>query len=125
MLIMTFKEKLVDDPFSRYRRHKATIKQEGSGNGKTTIITNLNQIAKDVERDEKSIGSFLAKKLGTRFKIDSKTKRTIINGHFTSDEIDSLIQNFIETKVLCKICGNPETDSVQKVCRACGSSVDS
>jgi translation initiation factor 2 beta subunit (eIF-2beta)/eIF-5 len=67
MINIDFNDKLTSDPFARYKRHKIQIKQEGSGNGKVTILVNLSQLAKELNRTEKVIGSFLAKSLATQF----------------------------------------------------------
>lgn len=121
MINIDYSSNLNSDPFARYQRHKAQIKQEGSGNGKLTILLNLSHLAKDLEREEKTIGSYLAKSLGTRFKFNTKDKKFVLNGHFTCEQIDSLIQKFIEADVLCRTCANPETHPTTKICKACGT----
>ena len=122
MISINYSDKLEIDPFSRYMRHKIQTKIQGSGNGKKTILLNLIQLAKELVRDEKTIGSYIAKSLGTRYTI-SKNNQSCICGHFSSRDIDIVIQKFIESQVLCVICGNPETklnkDNI--VCLACGS----
>lgn len=114
---------LMNDPFSRYKRPKTQSKQEGSGNGKVTIFLNLNEIAKSLNRTEKTIGSYISKNFGTTFRFDKKSKRYMINGHFTSDQIDKIVQKFIDTKIICKQCGNPETDLDLGACKACGFAI--
>lgn len=117
MINLDFSTNLGNDPFARYKRHKIIVKHEG----KKTILLNLDQLSKDLDRDEKTIGSFLAKSLGTRFKLNSKLKKSILSGNFNSEQIDDLIQKFVEIDILCKTCGNPETDASTKKCKACGA----
>lgn len=109
-----------DDPFSRYQRHHLIIKQEGSGNGKVSVLINLDSIAKDLGRKSKQIVSFLSKLNATSYQ--QKNKCYYLRGHFEESFLNNQIQLFINKFILCKTCGNPETtDEIESVCLACGS----
>ena len=106
------------DPFYRYQRD---IIQTTPGKANTTIINNLQTIADQIYRSPTEISHYLKKKTGTNVFI--KNGETTLKGTFTGEKLDKLIEEYIETHVLCGVCGNPETfvDDKKKICKACGS----
>lgn len=119
------------DPFARYWRYQIII---SSGKGNTTKIENLSSIAHQLGRDPDIIANFLKKELGTSVKKiagdknGSKSSRSnqeqkySIGGQFSVDQLEDLLEKFIDREILCQQCGNPETsvENGSKRCRACG-----
>jgi len=106
------------DPFYRYRRDFIQI---SPGKANTTVINNLETIARQIDRSINEIGNYMKKKTGTNVFI--KNNETTLKGFFTHEQLDQLIEEYIETNVLCNVCGNPETfiQDKKKICKACGS----
>lgn len=116
-------DRIEEDPFCRYKRPSIIIKQEGSGNGKVTILQNFEELCKSLNRPDKIVGSHISKTLATMCRFDKKSKRYILNGHFSAEKVDVVVQQYIDKHVICKECGNPETDIELGSCRACGCSL--
>lgn len=105
------------DPFYRYTMPKLrTVNRNGK-----TEISNLADIARELERSESFIVSFLKSKLSTH--IQQKKDKIILAGIYLSEKLQEEIKVLIDSYVLCPTCGNPETeykkDSLK--CRSCGS----
>ncbi|MGL5962129.1 MAG: hypothetical protein ACRCZ0_09305 [Cetobacterium sp.] len=109
-----------NDNFYRYKMNPLKITICSRFN--RTQLENFDQIAKDLERNPKTILKYISAKLGVKATTD-KLKRTFISGtSFTREELQQVIYNFIDQKILCKYCYNPETEEKDKLlhCRACG-----
>ena len=102
------------DPFFRYKRETIIINNSRG----FTIIKNLDNISKSLERDKKQILSFLSKKLGT------STTNEKLRGNFTFQQLEELLEIYINKFILCSSCSNPETIQNEKkltlICKACG-----
>lgn len=117
-----------NDPFSRYRMPSICLKIEGKNNGIKTIISNLSNIAKNLDRDPMHILKYFAYELGVQ--TNFKNGRYILNGKFESHILQNIIHRFIENYVTCKLCGNPETvinsyrnrNKIEIKCNSCGFS---
>ncbi len=111
--------------YYRYQMPKLAAKIEGSGNGIRTVVTNMVQIAKAINRPAAYVTKFFGYELGAQVKMDALIYS--VNGSHDADKLLSLLYSFIEKFVLCSNCQNPETDlSVSKKlislkCKACGS----
>lgn len=84
-----------------------------------TYIKNLDKISKALNRTEEQILKYIGFVLSTQTNI----KDLSINGVYDSDKLQTLINEFIKSYVLCKVCENPETkiDGGKKLgCQACG-----
>lgn len=121
------------DPFYRYKMPKIISKVEGKGNGIKTVIVNMVEVAKALNRQPVYPTKFFGGELGAQTVIDEKNARYIVNGAHDADKLQSLLDVFITKFVLCGSCENPETDlmiskdgMISKQCKACGakSSVD-
>ena len=51
--------------------------------------------------------------LGTQVKIDEKKNHYVINGKHDADQLQSLLDVFIDKCGLCQSCKNPETEFVR------------
>ncbi|KAI5159999.1 translation initiation factor 5 [Nematocida ausubeli] len=118
-----------EDVFYRYKMPEIEVKIEGRGNGIKTVLVNIEDIAKSLDRDPKYITKYLSYDLGTLSSVDETNSKYIINGSHTSEKVQSCIFKFIEEFILCKSCErNPETvlftdanrKHIQQRCKACG-----
>lgn len=87
-----------------------------------TQLVNIDLIAKQLGRDKKIILKFMASKVGARGVTD-KLKKVFITGIHTSEDLQKIIHSFINKKIICKICFNPETEEKNNklYCKACGN----
>ncbi|KAF9162796.1 hypothetical protein DFQ26_003226 [Actinomortierella ambigua] len=116
-----------DDAFYRYKMPKLIHKVEGKGNGIKTVIPNMSDIARSLNRPPTYPTKFFGCELGAQVKCDEKTDRYIVNGQHDADKLQQLLNGFIQRFVLCPACGNPETDilvdkssTIFMYCNACG-----
>ena len=109
-----------DDPFYRYTMPKIVIKYEGQ----KTILQNIKDISKSLNRPEEYIYKYIGYELGTN--VILKDNIVKINGVFSNEKIQELIFNFINNYVLCTSCNNPETTiekyskQLKLLCKSCG-----
>jgi len=120
----------IEDPSYRYKMPKLVTKIEGKGNGIKTNIPNLSDVAKSLRTLTEYPLKFMAHELGTQmiFKEKGNEITSIISGSFQADDLQQLLDKFIEKYVLCSKCKYPEM--VLKVkkslgiiygsCAACG-----
>ncbi|NLI62849.1 MAG: translation initiation factor IF-2 subunit beta [Methanosarcinaceae archaeon] len=93
--------------------------------GKTTVFENFSSVADTLRRDHDHFMKFLTRELGTAGKIEGL--RSIFQGRFTREQIDSNIRAYVDEYVMCSECNRPDT-SLEKVdrvlvlkCAACGA----
>ncbi|EDQ90180.1 uncharacterized protein MONBRDRAFT_32075 [Monosiga brevicollis MX1] len=119
----------VEDPFYRYKMPKLEAKVEGSGNGIKTVIPNMVDIARALDRPPTYVTKYFGCELGAQVQMDDKTERYIVNGSRTQEDLQNHLDGFIEKFVLCSICENPETKlivhqkrkEIEQRCGACGA----
>ena len=93
--------------------------------GKTTILTNLSQIASYLRRDVNQLVKFLQKELATPGKIDND--RLILNAKMNSQKVNEKIQLYTKEFVICPVCQKPDTEIISdkgikfRHCLACGA----
>ena len=112
------------DPNYRYKMPAVQIKIEGRG--KKTVVSNLTEISRSLNRREEEILKFISYEAGTQIKV--KNDKMIINKAMIPNDLQIIIYDYIERFVLCPDCDNPETyykfklkkDKVYRKCRACG-----
>lgn len=115
----------MEDPFYRYTMPQLIVSYEKHG----TRIKNFKKVCSAIKRNEEYLIEYLKKNLGTKIKFDQET--ILINTVITVENLNDLLQDFIERYVLCTTCGLPETDiqilikgeksRLQYSCRACGA----
>ncbi|KGB77414.1 translation initiation factor 5 [Cryptococcus deuterogattii R265] len=118
----------VDDKFYRYKMPLLQIKIEGRGNGIKTVVPNMEDIARALNRPPTYPTKFFGFELGAQTSMAND--RYIVNGAHTADRLRELLDVFIEKFVLCPSCKNPETEIVitgrsghedmHRDCKACG-----
>ncbi|WRT64241.1 uncharacterized protein IL334_001172 [Kwoniella shivajii] len=118
----------VEDKFYRYKMPLLQIKVEGRGNGIKTVVPNMEDIARALNRPPTYSTKYFGCELGAQTSMASE--RYIVNGAHTADRLRELLDNFIEQFVLCPSCKNPETElvitgksgheDIHRDCKACG-----
>ncbi|KAM9977710.1 hypothetical protein ACTFIR_011582 [Dictyostelium discoideum] len=114
----------VEDQFYRYKMEVLQGKVEGKGNGIKTVIVNLPNIARDLDRQPEYITKFFEIEFNAKSNIENE--KYSINGQYTVERLASALDKFIIKFVLCSFCKNPETKFVIKKgviefkCAACG-----
>ncbi len=107
------------DPFARYQRDVVTVIVMSRSGGQT-VLSNIDTIAKQLERSSQDIGTYISKQLGVRY----NAKTMSVQGSHTRERVDDLIEQYIAINVLCKTCGNPETvmqPNNKLKCKSCGT----
>ena len=117
----------IDDTFYRYKMPLIEAKVEGRGNGIKTVIPNMVEVAKALDRHAMYICKFFGFVLGTQTTMDVANDRYIVNGKLDATRLQDLLDGFIKKFVLCLQCGNPETKLrvtskklIETKCIACG-----
>jgi len=116
------------DPFYRYKMPRIVLKIEGAGNGIKTILVNITDIAKSLDREAIVIAKFFGFELGSQVTINDKNNKYIINGRHDDEKLEHYLHIFIRKYVLCGKCKNPETfffgkgpnKDLYMECKACG-----
>ncbi|PIC23271.1 hypothetical protein B9Z55_017027 [Caenorhabditis nigoni] len=109
---------------------KLSAKVEGKGNGIKTVISNMSDIAKALERPPMYPTKYFGCELGAQTNFDAKNERYIVNGEHDANKLQDILDGFIKKFVLCKSCENPETqlfvrkNCIKSKCKACGCSFD-
>lgn len=113
---MTLNINGVKDDFYRYKMPALKIQ---SMNNNTTVLINIDVVAKSLNRSIHDILTFLKKKLNT----GGDVKKMSLSGIWSKDILQSTLQHYINKYVLCKICGNPETELLNNymICKACSN----
>ncbi|KAA3672846.1 translation initiation factor 5 [Paragonimus westermani] len=107
----------------------SSFQVEGKGNGIKTVIVNVSDIAKALNRKPIYLTKFFGCELGAQIHVDDKNERYIVNGAHEATKLQELLDGFIKKFVLCQSCHNPETTmhvskktgTVGTTCKACGS----
>ncbi|XP_056621120.1 eukaryotic translation initiation factor 5 [Triplophysa dalaica] len=116
------------DQFYRYKMPRIIAKVEGKGNGIKTVIVNMVDVAKALNRPPTYPTKFFGCELGAQTQFDSKNDRYIVNGSHEANKLQDMLDGFIRKFVLCPECDNPETDlhinpkkqTIGNSCKACG-----
>jgi len=105
----------------RFEIPRVKVQREGN----RTIIKNLGQIAKTLNRSEDHLYKYMVKSLGTAGILESG--RVILQGKFTEDEVQKELDGYVKEYVLCRECQSPDTEFKKEErvlfvkCLACGA----
>lgn len=97
-----------NDAFYRYKMPSLMVSV--LGNGRKTVLHNLDLIGKSLNRPPVYILKYFGYEIGTQTQFDAKNTRYTINGVHSSDELIRILDKFILKYVLCPECENPETE---------------
>lgn len=100
----------VTDMYYRYKMPRICAKVEGKGNGIKTVIVNMADVAKALNRPATYPTKYFGCELGAQTQFDHKNERFIVNGSHDAFKLQDLLDGFIRKYVLCPECDNPETD---------------
>ncbi|XP_015928348.1 eukaryotic translation initiation factor 5 [Parasteatoda tepidariorum] len=120
----------LSDQFYRYKMPKLLAKVEGKGNGIKTVVVNMVEVAKALNRPPTYPTKYFGCELGAQTQFDLKNERYIVNGSHEAAKLQDLLDGFIKKFVLCPSCDNPETvlnvlpkkGVINTKCIACGYS---
>lgn len=93
--------------------------------GRTTILRNFEKILSALNREEDHLLKYFLKELGTAGERDGP--RAVFQGKIPAHQIQSKLEEYIETFVLCQECRRPDTQLIRKDrllflrCDACGA----
>jgi translation initiation factor 2 subunit 2 len=100
-------------------------KVKGHVEGNKTVVINFSQIVSTLNREQDHLLKFLQRELATPAQIDGQ--RLIFGRKLSSGLINSKIEVYAKTFVLCKECGKPDTKIIKEgdfkfvKCAACGA----
>lgn len=100
-------------------------KAKGHLEGNKTIISNFTQIADAFNREQSHLLKFLQRELATPAVIEGQ--RLVLGRKLSASQINSKIQLYAETFVLCPDCKKPDTKLIKEdrilflKCTACGA----
>ncbi len=93
--------------------------------GKNTVILNISEVSKLINRDADLLVKYLLKELATSGMFDGN--HLILKGNFRQEQIQRKFENFLYDYVICPSCGKPDTKLIKEgrifllKCDACGS----
>jgi translation initiation factor 2 subunit 2 len=117
------REQLPEDMSSGERFEIPKVKGHVQGN--KTIISNMGEIAKTLERPLELINKYIEKQLATKAIIEKNF--VIFNTKLSASKINARIAEFSDQFVFCKECGKPDTKISKDTgvyflkCSACGA----
>jgi translation initiation factor 2 subunit 2 len=109
----------------RHTERFEVMKVKGMVQGNKTILTNMVQIADQLQRPIEHLLKYLNKELAARGEI--KQGYAVFNTKLPSQKINEKIDQYVESLVMCKECGRPDTKMVKNGpawtinCQACGA----
>ncbi|KAL6047243.1 hypothetical protein STEG23_021928 [Scotinomys teguina] len=100
----------VSDQFYCYKMPCLIAKVEGKGNIIKTVIVNMVDVAKALNRHSTYSTKYFGCELGAQTQFDVKNDHYIVNGFHEANKPQDMLDGFIKKFVLCPECENPETD---------------
>ncbi|HTT16485.1 MAG TPA: translation initiation factor IF-2 subunit beta [Thermoplasmata archaeon] len=95
------------------------------GDGKNTVIRNLQEIASVLRREPAHVIGHLARELGCPGVLD--LPRGVLKSRITKDQIAQRLREYTEKYVICSECKRPDTHLEKQgrftllICEACGA----
>jgi len=106
---------------SKYEIPKSNVMTIGS----KTIVTNFKEICERINREAAHLSRYILRELATAGNIEES--RLVLQGKFSKEHIDNLIERYVRTYVICPSCGKPDTKLVKEgrltfiLCEVCGA----
>mmetsp|Transcript_12097 Transcript_12097/g.18007 ORF Transcript_12097/g.18007 Transcript_12097/m.18007 type:complete len:366 (-) Transcript_12097:1084-2181(-) len=102
------------DEHFRYQREQIELKKQPAQKVRVnayakTIWMNIEKISEEIARPSKMIIKFFSKELSVQMKQHPTTKELVINGQQSLDDLEDILEKFVEAWVLCSSCLKPET----------------
>jgi len=115
----------VEDPFYRYKMPVLRVKVQGRGKMIKTVLLNLDSIAHALERPVDYLLKFIGFECGAP--VANQSNQFTVGGDRKVEELNEILDVFIDKYILCSMCKNPETileakkGDIVLSCRACGT----
>lgn len=93
--------------------------------GKITVVQNLGEVSKAINREAGMLAKYLARELGTSGNTDGQ--HLFLKGQFRQSQVQEKFEEFLNQFVLCPECKKPDTRIIKEErvsilkCEACGS----
>jgi translation initiation factor 2 subunit 2 len=93
--------------------------------GNRSIWQNFQEIINIVNRPGKEVLKFVSGQLGTAGNIEGSN--ALFNGKFTTEQVEEVLNRYIESYVICPVCTRPDTEIKKEgqayylSCTACGA----
>ena len=106
----------------RFEVPEANIRTEGN----VTVFENFQEILDQIDREDRHVLKFLQDELGTSAQIDERG-RARLTGEFSSRRVEAVLDEYVDTFVICPECGLPDTKITREQgaellqCDACGA----
>jgi len=117
------RDNLPEDVFEGSRFEIPDVQTQKRGN--KTVLQNFADIADTLNREQKHLSKYLLGELGTAGHIDGK--ELVLQGNFRRGKINSKIEQYADSYVICNECSRPDT-TIRKEkgvtlikCEACGA----
>lgn len=94
--------------------------------GNVTVFENFQAILSRLDREESHVLKFLQDEVGTSAQIDERG-RARLTGEFDRKRVGQVLDEYVDTYVLCPECGLPDTSITREQgaelleCDACGA----
>mmetsp|Transcript_33011 Transcript_33011/g.32717 ORF Transcript_33011/g.32717 Transcript_33011/m.32717 type:complete len:295 (+) Transcript_33011:35-919(+) len=117
----------IEDPSYRYQMPALQITGESRGNGVKTKLINLSDVSRALNVPTEYPLRFFAAELGASSEYKQSENKAILKGTFRREDLQKLLDQFIEKFVLCFKCHLPEISYRFKRniliadCKACGN----
>ncbi|TLY46859.1 MAG: eukaryotic translation initiation factor eIF-2-beta/eIF-5 family protein [Gammaproteobacteria bacterium] len=127
---------LMTDPFYRYKMPSLQARIEGGRRKTKTVLINLEDMCKSLNRPPLYVLKYFAYELGTSSQLSklSGVNKYMLLGVFDVIKLREILAKFIDKFVICINCNNPETKliidepltkktdtSLSLLCQACGN----
>ncbi|MFW9925586.1 MAG: translation initiation factor IF-2 subunit beta [Candidatus Thorarchaeota archaeon] len=93
--------------------------------GNRSIWQNFQDIINILNRPGKEVLKFVSGQLGTAGSMEGS--HALFNGKFNDEQVNDVLNRYIESYVICPVCTRPDTDiskdggAYYLVCSACGA----
>lgn len=93
--------------------------------GNRSIWQNFQEIITILNRPGKEVLKYVSGQLATAGNIEGSN--ALFNGKFTSDQVGDVLERYIDSYVICPVCGRPDTSTSKEGtayylnCTACGA----
>ena len=107
---------------SRFEVPEPNVRKEGN----VTVYENFQSTLDRLGREQEHVLKFIQDELGTSAQID-ESGRARLTGEFGGDRVEAVLDEYVDTYVICPECGLPDTnletdDGEERLhCEACGA----
>ena len=107
---------------SRFEVPEPNVRKEGN----VTVYENFQSTLDRLGREQEHVLKFVQDELGTSAQID-ESGRARLTGEFGQGRVEAVLDEYVDTYVICPECGLPDTNLVTEDgtetlhCEACGA----